>query len=73
MVKDKMDPCGFAYISNTMGVIYTAEPIRYNAPPSIRCSSHCTTPFAWPANMPLQPSSGTRFMLIRPSGNAARG
>ena len=28
MVKDKVDPCGFAYISNTMGVIYTAEPIR---------------------------------------------
>ena len=28
MVKDKMDPCGFAYISNTMGVIYTAEPMR---------------------------------------------
>ena len=28
MIKDKMDPCGFAYISNTAGVIYTAEPIR---------------------------------------------
>jgi hypothetical protein len=28
MVKDKTDPCGFAYISNTKGVIYTAEPIR---------------------------------------------
>ena len=28
MVKDKLDPCGFAYISNTAGVIYTAEPIR---------------------------------------------
>lgn len=28
MIKDKTDPCGFAYISNKMGVIYTAEPIR---------------------------------------------
>ena len=28
MVKDKMDPCGFVFISNTTGVIYTAEPIR---------------------------------------------
>ena len=28
MVKDKTDPCGFAYISNVTGIIYTAEPIR---------------------------------------------
>jgi hypothetical protein len=28
MVRDKTDPCGFAYISNTDGLIYTAEPIR---------------------------------------------
>jgi hypothetical protein len=28
MIKDKMDPCGFAFVSNTAGVIYTAEPIR---------------------------------------------
>ena len=28
MIKDKTDPCGFAYISNKIGVIYTAEPIR---------------------------------------------
>jgi hypothetical protein len=28
MVKDKTDPCGFAYISNEEGLIYTAEPIR---------------------------------------------
>jgi hypothetical protein len=28
MVKDKTDPCGFAFISNTAGLIYTAEPIR---------------------------------------------
>jgi hypothetical protein len=28
MVKDKTDPCGFAFLSNTAGVIYTAEPIR---------------------------------------------
>lgn len=28
MIKDKTDPCGFAYISNKAGVIYTAEPIR---------------------------------------------
>jgi hypothetical protein len=28
MIKDKTDPCGFAYISNEQGVIYTAEPIR---------------------------------------------
>lgn len=28
MIKDKTDPCGFAFISNTAGVIYTAEPIR---------------------------------------------
>lgn len=27
-IKDTTDPCGFAYISNTLGVIYTAEPIR---------------------------------------------
>jgi hypothetical protein len=28
MIKDKTDPCGFAYVSNKAGVIYTAEPIR---------------------------------------------
>lgn len=28
MIKDLTDPCGFAYISNQLGVIYTAEPIR---------------------------------------------
>ena len=28
MIKDQNDPCGFAYISNTKGLIYEAEPIR---------------------------------------------
>ena len=28
MIKDKTDPCGFAYVSNQQGVIYTAEPIK---------------------------------------------
>jgi hypothetical protein len=28
MIKDKTDPCGFAYVSNEAGVIYRAEPIR---------------------------------------------
>ena len=28
MVKDKSDPCGFAYISNQNGLIFHAEPIR---------------------------------------------
>lgn len=28
MIKDKADPCGFAFISNQAGIIYTAEPIR---------------------------------------------
>lgn len=28
MIKDQTDPCGFAYVSNQTGVIYTAEPIR---------------------------------------------
>jgi hypothetical protein len=28
MIKDKADPCGFAYISNQAGVIFRAEPIR---------------------------------------------
>jgi len=28
MIKDKTDPCGFAYVSNARGVIYGAEPIR---------------------------------------------
>ena len=28
MIKDKTDPCGFAYISNKAGLIYSAEPIR---------------------------------------------
>jgi hypothetical protein len=27
-IKDTTDPCGFAYISNHVGVIYTAEPLR---------------------------------------------
>jgi hypothetical protein len=27
-VKDTTDPCGFAYISNDSGLIYTAQPIR---------------------------------------------
>jgi hypothetical protein len=28
MIKDKLDPCGFAYISNQAGLIFRAEPIR---------------------------------------------
>jgi hypothetical protein len=28
MIKDKTDACGFAYISNKVGIIYSAEPIR---------------------------------------------
>ena len=28
MIKDKTDPCGFAYVSNQAGVIYSSEPIR---------------------------------------------
>lgn len=28
MIRDQTDPCGFAYISNENGIIYTAEPIR---------------------------------------------
>ena len=28
MIRDKMDPCGFAYISNQNGLIFSAEPIR---------------------------------------------
>jgi hypothetical protein len=28
MIKDKTDPCGFAYISNTNGLIYSAEHLR---------------------------------------------
>jgi hypothetical protein len=28
MVKDTTDPCQFAYVSNQLGVIFTAEPIR---------------------------------------------
>lgn len=27
-IKDTTDPCGFAYISNHVGLIYTAEPLR---------------------------------------------
>jgi len=27
-IKDTTDPCGFAYISNHVGMIYTAEPLR---------------------------------------------
>jgi hypothetical protein len=28
MIKDKTDPCGFAYISNQEGIIYSAEHLR---------------------------------------------
>ncbi|MGH8639549.1 MAG: hypothetical protein ACREUZ_20645 [Burkholderiales bacterium] len=28
MIKDKTDPCGFAFISNNVGIIYTAEPLQ---------------------------------------------
>jgi hypothetical protein len=28
MIKDKIDPCGFAFVSNQAGVILQAEPIR---------------------------------------------
>jgi hypothetical protein len=28
MIKDKTDPCGFGYVSNQDGVIFSAEPIR---------------------------------------------
>lgn len=28
MIRDKIDPCGFAYVSNQVGVIFRAEPIR---------------------------------------------
>ena len=28
MIKDTLDPCGFAYISNQTGLIFRAEPIR---------------------------------------------
>jgi hypothetical protein len=28
MIKDKTDPCGFAYISNQVGLIFQAEPTR---------------------------------------------
>ena len=28
MIKDTADPCGFAFISNQAGVIFSAEPIR---------------------------------------------
>lgn len=28
MVRDSADPCGFAYVSNEKGLIYTAQPIR---------------------------------------------
>jgi hypothetical protein len=28
MIKDKTDPCGFAFVSNQNGVIYSSEPIR---------------------------------------------
>ena len=28
MIKDKIDPCGFAYVSNQTGLIFRAEPIR---------------------------------------------
>jgi hypothetical protein len=28
MIKDKTDPCGFAYVSTQAGLIYTAQPLR---------------------------------------------
>jgi len=28
MIKDRMDPCGFAFVSNQAGFILQAEPIR---------------------------------------------
>lgn len=28
MIKDATDPCGFAYVSNQAGLIFSAEPIR---------------------------------------------
>ena len=28
MIRDKIDPCGFRYVSNQVGVIFNAEPIR---------------------------------------------
>lgn len=28
IIKDKIDPCGFAFVSNQAGVIFSAEPIR---------------------------------------------
>ena len=28
MIKDTSDPCGFAYVSNQAGLIFSAEPIR---------------------------------------------
>lgn len=28
MIRDKIDPCGFAYVSNQGGLIFQAEPIR---------------------------------------------
>ena len=28
LIKDTVDPCGFAYVSNQNGVIFNAEPIR---------------------------------------------
>ncbi|HET9361324.1 MAG TPA: hypothetical protein VFO58_16345 [Vicinamibacterales bacterium] len=28
MIKDKVDPCGFAFVSNQVGLIFNAEPIR---------------------------------------------
>ena len=28
MIKDRMDPCGFAYFSTQDGLIYTAQPLR---------------------------------------------
>lgn len=28
MIKDKIDPCGFAFVSNQSGLIFHAEPIR---------------------------------------------
>lgn len=28
MIKDKTDPCGFAFVSNQDGLIFEAQPIR---------------------------------------------
>lgn len=35
LVKDKTDPCGFAYISNQQGLIFNSEPIRPGQDPAV--------------------------------------